>query len=235
MPPTDKGLFHRKAFWALLAILILWIAYSVFSYWIPSLRLRWMPSMEPYAQCAPEDSDCVERGIEAVNEYWDVMAPVFRVVESKEFADALKHRDGTTCFLITDPSREASSEEMKTWLDGFGAKRFYEMAPFFLGLRYAFEEKYHPPSPADAMIKTAARLKWRRVPFGKAWRDYNFAQRFWELNADNESTQPDMPQSLRPEIFHQYLTDGYLFQNQNVLLLLSMSRPEMEGALHERP
>jgi len=83
--------------WILFAILILIGVYAVISYWVPYFQLRSVTDAS-YSECAEGDQACVERNMALWQKSWEVMTPTLRVVKSQEFAEALKHPDGTACF-----------------------------------------------------------------------------------------------------------------------------------------
>jgi len=214
--------------WVFPAFLLLFGIYAAISYLLPYMQWRSLKSIT-YPRCVEDDVECVEKTLALWQESFDIQAPVFRVLKSDGLAQALRHPDGTACFLITDPAREASPDEMKKWLDSFGAERFNEMMPLFMRLRYFFEKKYHPPNPLKARIEAVAKLKWHHLPFGKEWRDYNFAQRFWNWSLESPPSEPELTPTQKQDIFSQFAEDGYLFQDQNILRLLARSKAEIEG------
>jgi len=221
----EKNLKLRRSpwFWIPFAFLVVFGAYAVLSWWIPYFQFRELQSID-YSECAEGDQECF-------NKHWqkfhEIQAPLYRVMQSWEYIGALRHPDGTVCFMVTEPELKAPDAVLEAWLDKFGAKRFAELAPFFMRMRELFENRYHMPSPRRARIDLAGKLKWDHPFYGRQWRDYNTAELFWQWYP--VSPVPRLPDQLEAEIFYHYIENGTLFQNQNLLRLIQMAhRKAME-------
>jgi len=232
-----------RSVWFLIAVFLFICAgaYAIMTYGLPYLTWRSAgkikASMDNLAsqamKCEKDDNACdgknrlLRKEIERdIAQFSKLYAPMNETVRTKEVIEAMKHPDGTICYMVHAPIMEVTDDELRTWLDGFGAERFFNLFGNFLAAIEIYEEKYHLPTPSDAWLATFDRLKWHHFPFGKTWRMYNLTGRLakWIVPA---APKGNMPDEILSEIMTQITQHGEYFTSDNSMRLYILAKKEL--------
>jgi len=213
----------------LFAIVLVFGIHTILSFWLPYMSWRKILSINSIdlsTPCPEGDTDCVQRKFKDFNKTMaikkKIYAPLEKVKTYPEFIQELKHHDKTFCYLTNTPVQEVSSDELETWLAEYGKERFIDMLGFFVRGRQVFEQSYHQPTPTDAEIAAAAKLKWRHIPWGKTWRNYNTAVRFWSWSPKPPHSR--IPESALKEVIPHFKVHGAFFTMQNIFRLSDLAK-----------
>jgi hypothetical protein len=245
-----KSVWRSVWLWILVVILLLGGAYAVLSYGLPYAQLKYgMWRMERLyhayprlkQECPEGDAACGERKTEDWNKMnvdfgkaLGFQSPMREVRKRQDLIEAMKHLDGTVCYVVETPVREVTDDELHLWLQRFGMKRFEEMMPYFLRARGVFEKRYHGAHPTDVEIAELGKLKWHYVPFGTTWRLYNTAERMlgWSKRLEKQDERPPIPDEALAEILPLLRQQGEYFTWNNLFRMLDMVHVELHPELY---
>lgn len=231
MNEQNKKIWRSVWFWVPFIILMVYGTYTAISYWIPyidwKLAERRIEQLQNLPKCGEGDQECLLNNWNKMKTIFarnaEIYVPLYEVKKSKEVIDAMKHHDGTVCFMMNAPAEELSDDELSDWLNKFGAERFQNLAGFFLRARGVYEERYHSPVPRKVLINTLFKLRWKHFPFSKTWRTYNTAAHFLTWTPP-DAPRVKIPDDILNEAMLQFIEHGEYFTDRNLLRLVNIAR-----------
>lgn len=149
------------------------------------------------------------------------------------------HTDGSICFLIdSDDAKAPTEDQLSTWLKDYGSKEFMNDANLIARMRNAYEAKYLKPSPRMYQIELFRTLRWRHLPFSKAWRDYTLAASYLEWSAIIEGPKvPDELSSKEKRLMRAIEKHPSYFTDTNIARLENLAKRtltlERMAAIHD--
>ena len=212
-------------------------AYTVLTYWLPMMEWRKIEQLNNTLKrttfCTEGDTDCIKQNatkqIDNMEELVKAWAPLNEVLSNTEFIKALKHHDNTECFITDKPEIEVTDEQLRSWLNDFGTKRFINMIWLIHRSKKIFEDVHHAPTPKQEMVNAADKIKWKYTPFGTEWRSFNYAARFW--NWSKPILSPRIPDSILKELFPNFIKYGPYFTFENLTRMANIAKSELTSEL----